>query len=161
MPGAKIVLADCFSRHPVGEALRVSLYDHTFTVAELRSINNSFVFKSVTTTGVANAKSRLSNDSDIKSQICKYGCTSPPDENGKSCDLSATNHNAAMCISECNDREGAKVVKSITECQFSESNINSIPSKQIYNFPKVSIILKNLNKILLRYSEIIVKAAVK
>ena len=33
MPEAKIGLADCLSRHPVGEATRVSLYDNTFTVA--------------------------------------------------------------------------------------------------------------------------------
>ena len=146
MPGAKIGLADYLSRLPVREASRVSLYDHAFTVAELRLINNSFVFKSVTTTGVANAKSRLSNVSDNKSQIYKYGCTSPTDENGKSCDLSATNRNAAMCISESNNREDAKIVKSITECHFSESNIISIPSKQIYNLPKVSINLKKFLK---------------
>ena len=41
MPGAKIGLADYLSRHPVGEATRVSLYDNTFTVAKLHSITNS------------------------------------------------------------------------------------------------------------------------
>ena len=35
MPGAKIGLADYLSRHPVGEATRVILYDNTFTVANL------------------------------------------------------------------------------------------------------------------------------
>ena len=41
MPGAKIGLADYLSRHPVGQATRVSLYDNTFTVAKLQSITNS------------------------------------------------------------------------------------------------------------------------
>ena len=41
----------------------------------------------------------------------------PPDEGRKSCDRSTTNKNAAMCIIECNDRKGAKIVRSITNCQ--------------------------------------------
>ena len=45
MPEAKIGLADYLSRHPVGEAMRVSLYDNTFTVAKLHSITNSLGYK--------------------------------------------------------------------------------------------------------------------
>ena len=45
MPGPEIGLADYLSRHPVGEASRVSLYDNTFTVAKLRSINNTLGYQ--------------------------------------------------------------------------------------------------------------------
>ena len=41
MPMAKIEIADYVSRHPVGEAQRISRYDYTFTVAKITSINKS------------------------------------------------------------------------------------------------------------------------
>ena len=86
-PGAKIGLADYLSRHLVGEALRVKVYDNTFTVAKIRSNNNSLGYEKLEkTTGVAKFKSRISNVSANKNEISKSGRKSPPDEGGKSCD---------------------------------------------------------------------------
>ena len=51
--GSKIGLVDFLSRHPVGEATRVNLYDYTFTVAKLHSITNSLGYKKQKTTGGA------------------------------------------------------------------------------------------------------------
>ena len=48
------------------------------------------------------------------------------DEGGKSCDCSTTNENAAMCIFECNNSKGAKIIKLITYCQLRESDVDSI-----------------------------------
>ena len=67
-----------------------------------------------------------------------------------------------MCISECNDREGAKIVKSFTECHLSESEISSIPSYQNYNFPMASINLqKNKINFCCDIQKLLVEAAVK
>ena len=74
----------------------------------------------------------------------------PPDEGGKSCDHLSTNHKAANCITECNDREGAKLVKSVTECQSSEFEVSSIYYNQKSNFPMASINLKKINQFFLR-----------
>ena len=78
----------------------------------------------------------------------------PPDEGGKSCDHLSTNHKAANCITECNDREGAKLVKSVTECQSSEFEVSSIYYNQKSNFPMASINLKKINQFFLRTPEI-------
>ena len=128
MPGAKIGLADYLSR--------LSLYDNTFTVAKLRSINNSFGYQVQKITGRANSKSNKSIVSANESKIGKNNRQLPPDEGGKSCDRSTSNQKVAICIIECNDREGAKIVKSITYCQLRESEFNSIlqlPKQQIPN----------------------------
>ena len=57
MPGAKIGLADYLSRHPVGDATRISLYDNTFTVVKLQSITNSLGYIN-TTKGTIKASRR-------------------------------------------------------------------------------------------------------
>ena len=72
MPGAEIGLADYLLRHLVGEGLRVSLYDKTFIVAELRSINNSIGNEK--TAGVEKVKPRISNLSANENDLCNYGC---------------------------------------------------------------------------------------
>ena len=62
-------------------------------------------------------------------------------------------------IIECNDRKGAKIVKSITECELRESDINSIVNNNLpfgkRNIPiMTSLNLKKLNKLLLKHPEI-------
>ena len=56
-------------------------------------------------------------------------------------------------VTECNDREGAKILKSVTECQLSEFEINSFPFNQICNFSMASINLENLSTPLFLYPE--------
>ena len=62
MPWAKIGLADYLSRHPVGKATRVSLYENSFTVAKLQSISNFLGYKGQNTTGVAISKSKTNKN---------------------------------------------------------------------------------------------------
>ena len=104
----------------------MSFCDITITVAKLRSINNSLGYQVQKTTGVANSKSIKAivpaNENKIRPNNRKF----PLDEGGKSCDRSTTNQNATMCIIECDDRKGAKIVKSITNYQLRESYFSSI-----------------------------------
>ena len=124
MPGPKSVWPT-LSRHPDGVASSVSVYDILFTVIKVRSINKSLGYRNLDNTiGVVKTKSRKSNASPTKNAICKCGCETPPDEGGTSCVQESTNHMADICISECNDRDEVKVVKSISECKLSECQIN-------------------------------------
>ena len=148
MPGPKL------SRHPDDVASSVSVYDNLFTVIKVRSINNSLGYRNLDNTiGVVKTKSRKSNDSATKNAICKCGCESPPDEGGTSCVQESTNHMADICISECNDRDEVKVVKSISECKFSECQINFFPIRTLCNIPMASINLNKIKKSLLRHSK--------
>ena len=164
MPGAKIGLADYLSRHPVGEATRVSLYDNTFTVAKLQSINNSLGYID-TNKGIIKA-SRKSVVSAKDIQVGNDRINFPSKEGVKTRDRRPTNQKPVKRIAECNDREGAKIVKSITECKLRESDINSTVNssppfnKTSYQSIKTntstmtSLNLKKLNKLLLKHPEI-------
>ena len=66
MPGAKIGLADYLSRHPVGEATRVILYDNTFTVAKLQSITNSLGYINTTKGTMKASRRSVVSAKDIK-----------------------------------------------------------------------------------------------
>ena len=98
----------------MGEASRVSLYDNTFTVAKMRSINNSLCYQVQKITGVAISKSSKLVVSANENKIGPSNRKLPLDEGGNSRDRLTTNQNAAMRIIECNDREGEKIVKSIS-----------------------------------------------
>ena len=153
MPGAKIGLADYLSRHPVGEATRVSLYDNTFTVAKLHSITNSLGYIN-TNKGIIKApKESIVSAKDI--QVGNDRINSPSEEGVKTRDRRPTKKR----IAKCNDREGAKIVKSITECKLRESDINSTvnsnsPFTQTNTSTMTSLNLKKLNKLLLKHPEI-------
>ena len=157
MPGAKIGLADYLSRHPVGEATRVSLYDNTFTVTKLQSITNSLGYIN-TNKGIIKA-SRKSVVSANDIQVGNDRVNSPSEEGVKTRDLRLTNQKPVKRIAECNDREGAKIYKSITECKLRESDINSIVNSSLPFVKRntsimTSINLKKLNKLLLKHPEI-------
>ena len=47
----------------------------------------------------------------------RYTCQFPPDEGGKTRDHKLAKQSATTRITECSDSEGAKIVKSITECK--------------------------------------------
>ena len=157
MPGAKIGLADYLSRHPVGEATRVSLYDNTFTVAKLLSITNSLGYIN-TNKGIIKApKESIVSAKDI--QVGNDRINSPSEEGVKTRDRRPTNQKPVKRIAKCNDREGAKIVKSITECKLRESDINSTvnsnsPFTQTNTSTMISINLKKLNNFLLKHPEI-------
>ena len=130
MPGAKIGLADYLSRHPVGEATRVSLYN-TFTVAKLQSITNSLGYNMQNTTkGTIKASRKLVVSAD-DCRIGEISFNSPPEEGVKTRDIPLTNQKAVKRIVECNDRKGANIVKSITECELSEFDISSFTNNKI------------------------------
>ena len=157
MPGAKIGPADYLSRHPVGEATRVSLYDNTFTVAKLHSMTNSLGYIN-TNKGIIKApKESIVLAKDI--QVGNDRINSPSEEGVKTRDRRPTNQKPVKRIAKCNDREGAKIVKSITECKLRESDINSnvnsdSPFTQTNTSTMTSINLKKLNKLLLKHPEI-------
>ena len=157
MPGAKIGLADYLSRHPVGEATRVSLYDNTFTVAKLQSITNSLGYIN-TNKGIIKApKESIVSAKDI--QVEKDRINSPSEEGVKTRDRRPANQRPVKRIAECNDRVGAKIVKSITECKLRESDINSnVNSNSAFTKTNTSTMtslnLKKLNKLLLKHPEI-------
>ena len=159
MPGAKIGLADYLSRHPVGEATRVSLYVNTFTVAKLLSITNSLGYNEQKTTGGNINKPRKLVVSANERRFGTSNRNSPQAEGGKTRDRRLTDQNAVMRIIECNDRKGANIVKSITECQLREFAINSFTNSNIrFDNKNISTMtffnLKKLNKLLLRHPEI-------
>ena len=83
IPGAKIGLADYLSRHPVGEATRVSLYDNTFTVAKLQSITNSLAYNKQNNTKGTNKASRklVVSANDCRKEEIRFN--SPPEEASK------------------------------------------------------------------------------
>ena len=55
-----------------------------------------------------------------KNVMCKFIFENSPDEVVKTCAQTSTNQIAEICcISECNDRKGAKIVTPITECELS------------------------------------------
>ena len=54
MPGAKVGMADYLSRHPAGEAERISRYDNTLKLAKVTPINKSFDYRSETSRLKAN-----------------------------------------------------------------------------------------------------------
>ena len=153
MPAAKIGLADYLSRHPVGEAALVSLYDNTFTVAKLRSITNSLGYNKQKTTGGTINTSRNLVVSANERRIGEIGFKSPLEEGDKTRDHRLANQNALKLIIEFNDRKGANIVKSITECQLREFAINSFTNNNISfdkknNSTMTSLNLKKLNKLL-------------
>ena len=152
MPGAKSGLVDYLSRHPVGEATRMSLYDNTFTVAKLHSITNSLGYKKQKNTGGTINKSRKLVVSANERRIGASNLNSPPEEGGKTRDHRLANQKAVMRIIEYNDRKGANIVKLITECQLREFAINSF--KNSNKSTMTSINLKKLNKLFLRHPEI-------
>ena len=159
MPGIKIGLADYLSRHPVGEATRVSLYENTFSVAKLQSITNSLGYKVQKTTGGAISKSKKLVVSANAHRIGSSNRKILPDEGGKTRDHRLTNQNAVPRIIECNDRKGAKIVKLMTECQLREFAFNAFQNNKIpFQYNNIStmtnINLKKQNKIFLRYPEI-------
>ena len=159
MPGIKIGLADYLSRHPVGEATRVSLYENTFSVVKLQSITNSLGYKAQKTTGGAISKSKKLVGSANAHRIGSSNRKILPDEGGKTRDHRLTNQNAVPRIIECNDRKGAKIVELMTECQLREFAFNPFQNNKIpFQYNNIStmtnINLKKQNKILLRYPEI-------
>ena len=157
MPGAKIGLADYLSRHPVGEATRVSLYDNTFTVAKLQSLTNSLGYYNTNKRIIKASRKLVVSANDI--QVGNDRVNSPSLEGVKTRDIWLTNQKPVKRIVECYDRECAKIVKSITECKLRESDINSIVDN---NFPfvmrntsiRTSLNLKKLSKLLLKHPEI-------
>ena len=68
MPGAKIGLEDFLSRHPVGKATRVSLYDNTFTVAKLQSITNSLGYINTNRGIIKASKESIVSANDIQAE---------------------------------------------------------------------------------------------
>ena len=159
MPGAKIGLADYLSRHPVEKATQVRLYDNTFTVAKLHSINNSLGYKVQKNTGGAINKSRKLVVPANEHRIGASNRNFSPEEGGKTRDHRLANQNAVTCIIECNDRKSANIVKSITVCQLRDFAINpftnnNIPFNNKNNSTMTSINLKKLNQLLLRHPEI-------
>ena len=164
MPGAKIGLADYLSRHPVGEATKVSLYDNTFTVAKLKSITNSLGYIDTNKGIIKASKESIVSAKDI--QVGNDKVNIPPEEGVKTRDRRLTNQKPLKRIAECNDRESAKVVKSITESKLRESDINSTVnssppfnktsyrSNKIHISTMTSLNLKKLNKLLLKHPEI-------
>ena len=156
-PGAKIGLADYQSRHPVGEATRVSLFDNTFTVAKLQSITNSLGYINTNKRIIKAPKESIVSAKDI--QVGNDRINFPSEEGVKTRDCRPTNQKPVKRIAECNDREGAKIVKSITECKLRESDINSTvnsnsPFTKTNTSTMKSLNLKKLNKLLLKYPEI-------
>ena len=113
MPGAKIGLADYLSRHHVGDATRVSLYDNTFTVVKLQSITNSLGYNNTTKGTIKTSKRSVVSAKDI--QIGNDKPNSPSEEGVKTRDIRLTIQKPVKHIIDCNDRKGAKIVKSITE----------------------------------------------
>ena len=112
-------------------------------------IHNSFRYAGLkNTAGVVKAKSRIPSVSASKSATCKLMCKSPADEGGKLCAQASNNQIAEICILECNDRKGAKVVKSNTECQLRELQNISTPTSKNRTCPMASINLKKLNTFL-------------
>ena len=157
MPGAKIGLADYLSRHPVGEATRVSLYDNTFTVAKLQSITNSLGYINTNKKIIKAPKESIVSAKDI--QVGNDRINFPSEEGVKTRDRRPTNQKPVKRIAECNDREGAKIVKSITECKLRESDINSTvnsnsPFTKTNTSTMTTLNLKKLNKLLFKYPEI-------
>ena len=140
MPGAKKRTGRLFITAPGGEASRVSLFDNKFTVAKLRSINNFLCYQVQKTTGVAFSKSSKPVVSANENKIGPSNRKLPPDEGGKSRDRLTTNQNAAMRIIECNDREGAKLVKSITNCQLREFAFHHFCNLQNNNYQMANLI---------------------
>ena len=124
MLGATIGLADYLLRHPVGEATRVSLYDNTFTVAKLQSITNSLGYIKTNKVIIKASRNSVVSANDI--QVGNDRVNSPSEEGVKTRDIRLINQKPVKRIVECNDREGAKIVKSITDRKFRESDINSI-----------------------------------
>ena len=157
MLGATIGLADYLLRHPVGEATRVSLHDNTFTVAKLQSITNSLGYIKTNKVIIKASRNSVVSANDI--QVGNDRVNSPSEEGVKTRDIRLINQKPVKRIVECNDREGAKIVKSITDRKLRESDINSIVNN---NLPFVkrntsmmtSLNLKKLNKLLLKYPEI-------
>ena len=115
----------------MGEATRVSFYDNTFTVAELHSITNLLVYNKQKTTGGTINTSRKLVVSANERRIKEINSNSPPEEGSKTRDHRLANQNAVKRTIECNDRKGANIVKSITECQLREFAINSFTNKNI------------------------------
>ena len=156
MPGAKNGLADYLSRHPVGEASRVSLYDNTFTVAKLQSITNSLGYINTTKGTIKASRRSVVSAKDI--QIGNDRLISPSEEGVKTRDIRLTNQKPVKRIIECNDRKGAKLVKSITVFELRECDVNSILNSNLLfgkrNIPiMTSLSLKKLNKLLLKHPE--------
>ena len=133
------------------------VYDNTFTVAKLHSFTNSLGYIN-TNKGIIKApKESIVSAKNI--QVGNDRINSPSEEGVKTRDRRPTNQKPVKRIAKCNDREGAKIVKSITECKLRESDINSTVNSnshftQTNTSTMTSINLMKLNKLLLKHPEI-------
>ena len=76
MPGAKVGMADYLSRHPAGEAERISRYDNTLKLAKVTPINKSFDYRSETSPPINKSFDYRSETSRLKANIIRNSIVS-------------------------------------------------------------------------------------